>query len=134
MIKAIAHICISTTDLEKTEHFYCACLGLKKKFNFFRNNKPFGFYVQVNQSNFIEFFLADALSPSEPTVKHFCLEVDDIDKTIKELRSCNVSITDKKMGCDNSWQAWLADPNGVKIELHQYTEKSSQYLGTDCII
>jgi glyoxylase I family protein len=134
MIKAIAHICISTTDLEKTEKFYC-CLGLSKKFNFIREGKVFGYYLQINASNFIEIFEADRISSEkEPQVKHFCLEVDDIDKTIEEIRNRGVSITDKKMGDDNSFQAWLTDPNGIKIELHQYTDKSSQVAGSDCVI
>lgn len=135
MIKAIAHICILTTDLDKTEHFYCSCLGLSKKFNFIRKNKVFGYYLQVNENNFIEVFQADAVtSEKEPQVTHFCLEVDDIDKTIDEIKNCSVSITDKKMGNDNSWQAWITDPNGIKIELHQYTDKSRQVVGGDCVL
>jgi hypothetical protein len=38
------------------------------------------------------------------------------------------------MGHDQSWQAWLADPNGITIELHEYTDKSSQVLGSDCFL
>jgi len=135
MIKAMAHICVSTKDLDKTEKFYCSCLGLAKKFSFIRDGKVFGYYLQINEHNFIEFFQADAVSSEDkPKVMHFCLEVDDIDKAIKEIRNCGVSITDKKTGSDNSWQAWLTDPNGINIELHQYTDKSSQITGNDCIV
>jgi glyoxylase I family protein len=135
MIKAMAHICISTKNLNETENFYCSCLGLTKKFDFIRDGKVFGYYLQINKNNFIEVFQTDAnSSEEEPQVKHFCLEVDNIDTTIEEIRKCGVDITDKKKGCDNSWQAWLADPNGIKIELHQYTEKSSQVVGSDCVI
>ena len=135
MIKAIAHICISTKSLDETEKFYCSCLGLSKKFNFIKDGKVFGYYLQINEYNSIEVFQAEAnSSEKEPQVKHFCLEVDDIDKTIEEIRSCGISITDKKMGCDNSLQAWLTDPNGINIEFHQYTDKSSQAVGSDCVI
>ena len=135
MIKAIAHICISTKDLDETENFYCSCLGLSKKFDFIRDGKVFGYYLQINDNNFIEVFQTGAnSSEEEPQIKHFCLEVDDIDKTIEEVRNCSVNITDKEMGGDNSWQAWLTDPNGIKIELHQYTEKSNQVVGGDCVI
>ena len=72
----------STKNLNETEKFYCSCLGFSKKFNFIRKSKIFGFYLQINESNFIEVFQTDAdSSESEPQVKHFCLEVDDIDKT-----------------------------------------------------
>lgn len=135
MIKALAHICISTKDLDETEKFYCSCLGLSKKFNFIRDGKVFGYYLQINANNFIEVFLDDAnSSEKEPSIKHFCLEVDDIDKAIVEIRNCGIDVTDKEIGLDNSWQVWITDPNGVKIELHQYTAKSSQVVGSDCVI
>lgn len=134
-IKAMAHICISTKDLQETEKFYCSCLGLSKKFNFIRDGKVFGYYLQINDDNFIEVFQADEdSSEKESQIKHFCLQVDDIDKTIEEIGNSGVSVTDKTMGDDNSWQAWLTDPNGIKIELHQYTNKSSQVVGSDCVI
>ena len=50
------------------------------------------------------------------------------------MKNCGVAITDKEMGAANSWQAWITDPNGVKIELHQYTKKSCQILGNDCVV
>lgn len=58
----------------------------------------------------------------------FCKKGNNLDK------SNSTCITDKKMGWDNSWQAWITDPNGIKIELHQYTDKSSQIVGSDCVI
>ncbi len=135
MIKAIAHICISTKDLDKTETFYCSGLGLSRKFVFLRDGKVAGYYLQINENNYIEVFQTDTLSSEqEPQIKHFCLEVDDIDKTIEEIKKCGIDITDKKKGCDNSWQAWLTDPNGIKIELHEYTDISCQVVGSDCVI
>ena len=136
MIKAIAHICIATKDLNKTERFYCDYLGLSKKFDFIQQGKRRGFYLQVNEHNFIEVFRTDAETSDEkePRIWHFCLEVDNIDKAIEDIRKQGVSIPDKEMGADNAWQTWLTDPNGVKIELHQYTDKSCQITGTDCML
>jgi len=68
-----------------------------------------------------------------PTIiRHLCLEVEDLDATIAEIRMNDWEITDKKFGCDNSWQAWITDPSGVEIELMQYTEESSQFTGKPC--
>jgi lactoylglutathione lyase/glyoxylase I family protein len=135
MIKALAHICILTKNLDETERFYCSGLGLTKKFNFIREGRVFGYYLQINDANFIEVFQADAdSSAGEPPIKHFCLEVENIDTAIVTLRNRGIHVTDKKLGADHSWQAWLADPNGIRIELHQYTGKSSQVLGSDCVI
>jgi len=137
MIKSIAHICILTRDLDACERFYCGALGLNKKFDFLRNGSVFGFYVEINDHNFIEIFLENDERPLEaakPTVMHFCLEVDDIDATINDIRIAGIEVTDKKLGSDRSWQAWLKDPNEVRIELHQYTDQSSQRLGTNCTV
>ena len=46
-------------------------------------------------------------------------------------RAQGVTITDKSFGCDDTWQAWTADPDGVKIELFEYTDKSAQFVGGD---
>lgn len=135
MIKAIAHICISAKDLSETEKFYCSVLGLKKKFNFIKNGKVFGFYLQINESNFIEVFQTDLISKDEkPMIKHFCLEVEKIDNAIAKLQSSGIELTNKKRGCDKSWQVWFTDPNGISIELHEYTNESSQISGKDCIV
>ena len=34
-----------------------------------------------------------------------------------------------KLGGDGAWQAWITDPSGVRIELMQYSEDSSQFSG-----
>lgn len=135
MIKALAHLCISTNDLAATERFYGSCLGLTKKFKFIREGKIIGYYFQINENTFIEVFQTDInASDQEPQVMHFCLEVNHIDTAIETLRNRGIRVTDKKLGSDHSWQAWLADPNGVKIELHQYTDKSCQATGSDCVM
>ena len=135
MIKSIAHICILTNDLDATEKFYCYGLGLTRKFDFLRDGKVVGYYLQINEHNYIEVFLTDSVSSEEESrISHFCLEVEDINRTIDKIRECGIDITDPKMGCDKSWQAWLTDPNGIKIELHEYTEESCQILGNDCVV
>ena len=52
--------------------------------------------------------------------------MDDIEKTAAALRAQGVEVGAVKMGGDQSWQAWLADPDGNRIELHAYTEQSKQ--------
>jgi len=62
----------------------------------------------------------------DSSYKHFCLEVDNLEDTVKHLRTNNVEVTDIKLGKDNSYQSWMEDPDGNKIELHYYTPKSKQ--------
>lgn len=37
-----------------------------------------------------------------------------------------VEVGDITFGSDQSWQAWLKDPDGNNIELHGYTPESKQ--------
>jgi len=135
MIKGVAHICIGSKDLVKTEHFYSAVLGMKKKFDFVRKGKKAGFYLDSGNGIYVEAFIQNDLSIKDTdAIKHICLEVDNIDSTINDLKLKGIVVSDKKLGNDNSWQAWLADPDGIKIELHEYTTKSSQITGNDCIL
>ena len=105
MIKGIAHACYTVRDLDAAVAFYCGKLGLKPAFDFIRDNgERFGVYIH----------------------RHLCLEVDDLAATVAEFRGRGVQITDAKLGGDNSWQAWITDPDGNRIELHQYTPESKQ--------
>ena len=44
----------------------------------------------------------------------------------------DIEVTDKQLGGDNAWQVWAEDPNGVRIEFHQYTDDSMQLVGGTC--
>jgi catechol 2,3-dioxygenase-like lactoylglutathione lyase family enzyme len=130
MIKQLAHICIHTDDLTETEHFYCDVLGLEKGFEFEKDRDPFGFYIKLGGKTFIEVFKGEPAKVGN--IDHIAIETDDIDQVIRTLRANNFEASDKKLGGDHTWQSWTRDPNGVKIEFHQYTEKSMQFKGGVC--
>jgi catechol 2,3-dioxygenase-like lactoylglutathione lyase family enzyme len=131
MIKQLAHACIHAGDLEKTAEFYCNVLGCESGFDFIRNGQRFGFYIKLGNGTFIEVFERDAIS-GQGSIAHLALEVDDMDAMIARVKSHGYDIGDKKMGADHSWQVWLQDPNGVRIELHEYTPESCQLVGGTC--
>ena len=134
-VTAIAHLCITSTDLKRTSDFYCGVLGLQKKFAFKNGqDKEIGYYLTVGPNNFIEVFARGKDQPAPRAVDHICLQVDKIDAIAESCRARGVAITPKTMGCDGSWQAWLEDPDGVRIELHEYTDKSCQLTGRDCMV
>ncbi len=135
MFKRLAHVCIGATDLAAAEHFYVEQLGMEKAFDFIRAGQKFGFYVKAGETTFIEIF-AEGAEPNyeRPIIKHFCLEVEDIDSVIAQLKGRGVAVEEKKMGGDNNWQAWLTDPSGVRIELMQYCETSTQFTGQPVLL
>jgi catechol 2,3-dioxygenase-like lactoylglutathione lyase family enzyme len=135
MLKSIAHVCIAATDLAATEQFYCSGLGCRKVFDFVRRGERIGFYLAVGNTTFIEAFRHDTVdTKAKAPIQHMCLEVDDIDDMSCRLKSCGYQVTDKKLGADQSWQTWTADPSGVRIEFHQYTPQSSQITGQNCAL
>jgi catechol 2,3-dioxygenase-like lactoylglutathione lyase family enzyme len=128
MIKGIAHVCYTVKDLDRAIRFYCSTLKLKQAFEF-RDDKGrlTGVYIHVGERNFIELFGGESADlKGTGSYRHLCLEVDNIETTVKGLRGQKVEVSDPKMGGDGSWQAWLADPDGNQIELHQYTTESKQ--------
>ena len=131
-VKQIAHICIFAKDLEKTRAFYNQVLGLESGFNFLRDGEVFGFYLNAGGRNHIEVFQkSDASFDETNQINHLCLEVENIDDAVSHIAGMNVHITDKRLACDDTYQAWLCDPDGVKIELFEYTDKSAQFVGRD---
>lgn len=130
MFKRLAHVCIGADDLAETEKFYCDTLGMEKAFDFVKNDKPYGFYAKCGETTYIEVFMqTETANLDRPIMKHLCLEVEDLDAVIATLEGKGVEVTNKKRGGDRSWQAWITDPSGVRIELMQYTDESSQFTG-----
>ena len=123
MIKGLAHICFMVSDLDVSLSFYCEKLGLTPAFDFINDQgKRFGVYLKIGNRNFLELFqTTDPLSNKPTSYNHFCLEVDDIEATARGLELTEVFLAD-----DFTYQSWLTDPDGNKIELHQYTKKSKQ--------
>jgi glyoxylase I family protein len=134
-MKRLAHICIFSSDLNRTLDFYRDILGLKKKFDFLKDGRLIGFYLEIDAHTFIEVFKSSTQSlNSEKQISHFCFEVSDIEAIRNDLVSRGVSVSEAKLGCDNSWQIWCKDPDGIEIEFHQYTSRSSQLTGQSCIV
>ena len=128
LIRGVAHVMFRVADLDRALRFYCDTLGMEKAFPFVRENgEHYGQYIHVGGRTFIELFKADLAAPAEgQSYGHICLEVDDIEKVVRELRERGVEVSDPKLGTDRSWQAWVTDPDGNRIELHHYTPESKQ--------
>jgi catechol 2,3-dioxygenase-like lactoylglutathione lyase family enzyme len=130
MITGLAHVCYTVTDLEASIDFYQNKLGFSHAFDFVNDEgRRFGVYLHIGGRNFIELFEGRVdRSVKGYSYRHCCLEVDDINATALQLRNLGVEVSQVKMGSDNSWQSWLVDPDGNRIELHQYTQESKQNI------
>ncbi len=128
MITGLAHACFTVHDLEASITFYQDKLGLAHAFDFINERgERFGVYLHFGHRSFIELFQGKvAASTPGQSYQHICLEVDNLESTVASLRAKGIEVTDPKLGTDRSWQAWFTDPDGNKIELHQYTPESKQ--------
>jgi catechol 2,3-dioxygenase-like lactoylglutathione lyase family enzyme len=131
MQSKLAHVCIETDDLEATESFYRA-LGLERRFEFKNQHDDLvGFYLAFGNNTFIEVIKVKQPRP-EGVVRHFAIEVDDVDAWYQSLKQNGIDVTEKKYEGDDNWMITCRDPNGIFIELQQYTDKSMQRIGGNC--
>jgi catechol 2,3-dioxygenase-like lactoylglutathione lyase family enzyme len=128
MITGLAHACFTVSDLERSIRFYRDGLGLAPAFDFTdENGRRYGLYLHLGGRNFIELFVGQLGERAEKqSFRHICLEVDDIESTVRALRERGIEVSDAKLGGDQSYQAWITDPDGNRMELHQYTPASWQ--------
>ena len=126
MLTRLAHVCLNVRDIGRTIAFYRDVLGMPLHFTFTKGGRAMGAYFRAGERCFIEAFEKPDVAVQNTGIVHFCLETPDIDAAISALTARGVACTPKKLGCDRSWQTWLSDPDGNRIELHQYTADSQQ--------
>ena len=95
-------------------------------------------YLEWMDGYFIELFnevdahIDNPYNPANYGYTHFSFVVDDIQAFYQELLEKGLEdIIDVKpqLNCDHTWALWLHDPDGNRIEVHQYTERSFQLIG-----
>ncbi|MDR3276086.1 MAG: VOC family protein [Treponema sp.] len=132
MLSGIAHLALNVKDMEKSVDFYTCVLGLKKAFELPepRSGKPWIVYLYLGGRQFVELFYhgVDACPVDHAQgFNHICLEVDDIHQIASQIQTagCKMDVLPLQ-GADKNWQAWVTDPDGVKIELMQISPDSPQ--------
>jgi len=129
VFQRIAHVCLQVRNLERSIAYYSQ-LGLRVSFRFTRQGVPFGVYLELAADSYLELFEdAQRGEPVNPGITHFCLETDDLDRVMAALAQRGVTFSEKKLGCDQTYQIWLTDPDGNRFEVHQYTPASAQRMG-----
>ena len=132
MITGLGHIAFRITNLVKSLDFYCNKLGFTEAFRLEREGEssPWIVYIQVAFNQFIELFpgaQGENTSRGPVGYNHFCLVVDDMQATLRELAARGLEISgDPQQGLDSNWQYWINDPDGNAIELMQIAPESPQ--------
>jgi glyoxylase I family protein len=109
----IHHVSINVNDVGEALAFYTGVLGFVQ-----RDDRPGlgidGAWLDVGDQQ-VHLIKAE-VPPSKG--QHYAIRVDDMDKVIEELRGRGVRVSDPMPVVENL-QAFLTDPSGNTIELHQ---------------
>ncbi len=133
-VKRIDHIAILVDDLEKTLPFWRDALGLelghveevpaeKSKVAFFSIG---GSEVELVTPTDADTGLARFLEKRGPGMHHLCLEVDDIEGMLAQLKQAGVQVINETpvAGADGKKYAFIhpKSANGVMVELYELPE------------
>jgi len=109
----VHHVSINVTDVDQAVRFYIDVLGLAG-----REDRPeLGVQGAWLDAGGQQVHLIEG-EPPPGRGQHFALLVDDLDRVVGELRSGGVKVSDPSP-VGTSRQAFLSDPAGNLIELHQ---------------
>ena len=131
MIVDLAHTAFDVHDMDASLAFY-GHLGLKESFRLFRDDGSLMLvYLHLGGDRFLELFPNGPApgSGGRGSFAHFCLRTDDLQAEVERLRGLGIAITSgPSLGLDDNWQAWVADPDGNRIELMQIAPDSPQAM------
>ena len=96
-----------------------------------KDGKPWITFMEIAPGQTWEFFWGGTCSRPNTWqsygVTHICLQCDDVAAMVKTLRSNGwIILIEPKTGADGNIQAWVVDPDGVRIELMQVHPDSPQ--------
>lgn len=126
----MAHPAFACHDIDASLAFY-EKLGISESFRLMHDDGSLMLiYLHVAGDRFIELF-PNGPSPEERASKqsfmHICLMAEGLEAYVEDLRAEGITIDiEPKMGLDFNMQAWIADPDGNKIELMEISPKSPQ--------
>lgn len=149
------HIALYTDQMNEMLDFYTKQLGgnlkvlIRYKEYLNRNDRPenqaiakidperiFNVYIELAPMQFLELFPKKEGQKQHTNFNeclgysHYSLLVDDIFKTREILVSHNVFIdTEISKGPSETYQMWITDPDGNRIEIMQFTNQSLQIVG-----
>jgi catechol 2,3-dioxygenase-like lactoylglutathione lyase family enzyme len=109
------HVALTVPDVPAAIEFYTKVLGLRQNFE----RPDFGFPGAWLEAGGQQVHLIEL--PAPPNLgQHFALLYDDIGAVVTELRAQGLEVSDPVASGPNRHQAFVSDPWGNAIELHQH--------------
>jgi glyoxylase I family protein len=111
----VDHVAINVTDVPAAVTFYTEVLGLTQN----HERPDFGFAGAWLDAGGQQVHLIEL--PAPPNMgQHFALLYDDLEAVVAELREKGLEVTDPKPSGPGRTQAFVSDPWGNGIELHNH--------------
>ena len=132
--QTLGHINIKVRDFKTSVQFY-ETLGFKPFLELTdEDHKPWIIYLRFDDNLYLELIGGAGKDPAPgPEItgfNHMCITVDNIEKAAKELDAAGFKLMNPlslKIGLDNNRGAWVADPDGNRIELMEMAPDCVQY-------
>ena len=130
----LGHINLKVADLQASIDFYTR-IGFPEFLRLTeRDGTTWIVYLRITDDLYIELLpggVGQAGDQVATGLNHLCLTTDDIEATIAELKRLNIALTEpfdpKKRGVDGNRGAWIADPDGNRIEIMEMAPACVQY-------
>jgi catechol 2,3-dioxygenase-like lactoylglutathione lyase family enzyme len=118
------HVGIYVKDLDQSVNFYKKAMGFREAFSFKDMQGNPIVYLQINHDTFVELTPASADHPAG--FSHVGIWADDLKTTVATIRQQGVKVDDPRLGVTKAPLTNVVDPNGVRLELLDYTPESLQ--------
>ena len=87
----------------------------------------YGVFLLGEDGTFLEFFhQEDPINEGGP-LRQICFEVGDIQEFARTMKAKGFCPEVKRGRTDGVLQFWITDPDGTRVEFHQYDQESVQY-------
>jgi catechol 2,3-dioxygenase-like lactoylglutathione lyase family enzyme len=125
------HVGMYVKNFEESMHFYTQTMGFRDTYLFKdEEGKPAMALLQISRETFLELMPADADHPVG--FSHVGIWVDDVKATINDLRQKGVKVEDFHVGLRMKALATdVVDPNGLRLEMLEFTPDSLQRKAID---
>ncbi len=130
----LGHINLKVADLDRSITFY-GRLGFPEFLRLTETDgTPWIVYLRITDALYIELLpggVGEAGSQTATGLNHLCLTTDDIEATIAELATQGIPLTGPfdpaRRGVDGNRGAWIADPDGNRIEIMEMAPACIQH-------
>ena len=117
MLLPLGHVTVLSADFERTEQFHCDLLGMRVG-----PRPPIslpGRWLYVGQEAVLHVLPRDTDSPDDdvPVIDHFALNATDRAGFELRLQAAGQPFEGWRLANDDTWQIFLTDPDGVRVEL-----------------